>query len=195
MNNKKVLAVLLTASMVLSPVQSLYVLGAEADIFSDGENVISEEPAKTEIHPETGAEGVTLLGDNSEELTVPETEDEMDIFSAGEVSEEETAELFADETAIPTQIASGTGINVEYHTQAEIKAMADTVDPYKKDGFAVNPSESQPYNPGKLDDSTVQNTLNTLNLVRYIAGIPHNVQIDPKYEEQAQARKISEYVE
>lgn len=93
---------------------------------------------------------------------------------------------------LPNQIKASTGINVEYHTQDEIKQMAENLDIQKEQtvGYSEEPIQKPPYSLGKLDDSTLKNGLDTLNLIRYIAGIPHNVQINSSYERVAQAATV-----
>ena len=78
--------------------------------------------------------------------------------------------------------------NVEIRTEEEIEAF------YKEHPF--NPSQSDQWietpdadkeKPGKLSDKSVQNALNTLNFMRYVAGIYSDVTNNEEYEAYAQA--------
>lgn len=77
---------------------------------------------------------------------------------------------------------------VEQHTAEEIKAF------YKEHPFSINFTEAWTVTPdakngvaGALSDKTQENALNSLNFVRYIAGLNADVTIDSDYVEQAQA--------
>lgn len=56
----------------------------------------------------------------------------------------------------------------------------------KSDTWEIAPNVSKEI-PGKLSRETITNTLNSLNFVRYIAGIPSNVTSDDTYMNQVQA--------
>ena len=88
--------------------------------------------------------------------------------------------------AIGNVIASE-GINVDYHSQEEIKAYADTYGFYGEATYTQQPVRMAPYSPGQLSNETQQGALETLNFMRYIAGIPYNVQLDSEYINMAQA--------
>lgn len=100
---------------------------------------------------------------------------------------------------------AATGINVEYHTQDEIKQMyySLNIQPSLLTEYQTEPVLTAPYSPGVLAQTTVDNAVNTLNFIRYVAGIPYNVQNDAGYQEKAQAaalvnninRRISHYPE
>ena len=74
-------------------------------------------------------------------------------------------------------------------SQDEIRAMYASL-PWSMDGrdtFAVQPSTKNPYAAGRLSDTSLNNALNALNFVRYIAGIPYDVTLDDTYIQMAQA--------
>ena len=60
--------------------------------------------------------------------------------------------------------------------------------------FDEEPSTSVPYAPGKLSLETQQHALDTLNAIRYIAGIPADVTYNESYAERAQAGMLVNYV-
>ncbi|MDO5147033.1 MAG: CAP domain-containing protein [Eubacteriales bacterium] len=90
------------------------------------------------------------------------------------------------------EASAASGINVEYHTQEEIKQKYQelNIQPSLKTGYQVNPSLEVPYAVGVLDDATVNNAMSTLNFVRYVAGISYNVQNDVEHQEMAQAAAL-----
>lgn len=82
------------------------------------------------------------------------------------------------------------GINVEFHTQQEIREFIKehpvdlkAVPKYKGTPDVVYPN----YDEGSLTDETLKGALNSVNVVRYIAGIPYDVQLKDSYTEKAQA--------
>ncbi|EET61253.1 fibronectin type III domain protein [Marvinbryantia formatexigens DSM 14469] len=94
------------------------------------------------------------------------------------------------------QARAATGISVDVHSQSEIKAMMKKLNPRKLATSYTNPPvNTAPYSLGQVSSATLQNGLNTLNMVRYIAGIPYNVQIKTDYQELAQAAALINYVQ
>lgn len=84
------------------------------------------------------------------------------------------------------------GINVEYHTEHEIRSYLGKkkINIDKKSSFAKKPSASKPYKAGKLSDTTLKSALKTVNAVRYIAGIDDNLQLNDEYNKLAQAAAL-----
>lgn len=82
-------------------------------------------------------------------------------------------------------------INIAEHTPQEIKQYFDAhpFDIYAESVYTSQPSSSYPYSAGNLDDSTLQNALNTLNCMRYIAGLPE-VWLNSEYNKLAQAAAL-----
>lgn len=87
--------------------------------------------------------------------------------------------------------SASSGINVAEHTPQEIKQYIDShpFDKWSEDGFSVQPSASYPYTVGSLDGKSLQNSLNTLNCIRYIAGL-QEVSLNSEYNELAQAAAL-----
>lgn len=52
--------------------------------------------------------------------------------------------------------------------------------------FLVEPSIYAPYTPGQIQQGTLQDGLNMLNFMRYLAGIPDDVELDPELTKKAQ---------
>lgn len=78
---------------------------------------------------------------------------------------------------------------VQTPSQEEIKAKYAQLmdfDQYKLDTYAIQPNAKSPYLAGRLSDESLQNGLDTLNFIRYVAGIPCNVTLDESNIELAQ---------
>ena len=95
---------------------------------------------------------------------------------------------------IPNVVEASTPTyDLEYHTKEEIVEKTkelnidiNHIDTFDEDPVFVGPN----YNPGSLSQESKDMSLNTLNLCRYIAGIPDDVTIDSSYEELAQAGSL-----
>lgn len=89
-----------------------------------------------------------------------------------------------------------TGINVQYHTQDEIRSYAKASNVTLEDAlsFAEEPGTEKPYSLGKLSDETLQSAIKILNQVRYIAGIQDNVELSDEYSQLAQAGSLANYI-
>ncbi len=85
---------------------------------------------------------------------------------------------------------TGDAYYLNYPTQEQILAKAAElgVDLSARDTYAVDYSLASPdYVPGELSAESQQQALNTLNLYRYIAGLPDDVEIRDDYCKLAQA--------
>lgn len=84
--------------------------------------------------------------------------------------------------------AESAGINVEYRTAAEIaEYMKSHPFDYSVSEYDEVPDYANaPYSAGKLSGKTLQNALNALNTMRFIAGVDE-VTLSDKYNELAQA--------
>lgn len=89
-----------------------------------------------------------------------------------------------------------TGVNVQYHTQDEIRNYAKASNVTLEDAlsFAEEPGTEEPYSLGKLSDKTLQSAIKMLNQVRYIAGIQDNVELSDEYSQLAQAGSLANYI-
>ena len=86
-------------------------------------------------------------------------------------------ELSSDDSALAEK--DYIGLDVDYHTKDEIiaymKAHPVIVElPF----FSEDPHSSYPYKAGKMTDSILQSSVTYLNNVRYIAGVPSDVELD-----------------
>lgn len=106
-------------------------------------------------------------------------------IEAGGLSKIETGDL-------PSVVS----LNVEYHTVDEIEAYMSKSGITGKEtiSYKRNPVTSGNYNPGELSFETLNTALDTLNQVRYIAGISHDITINDSYNELCQAASLVNYV-
>ena len=79
-------------------------------------------------------------------------------------------------------------LQVDYHTKQEIYnyVKEKNIDLDFDTQYSEQPSTTQPYAPGNLTDETLNSALNTLNTMRYIAGLSE-VTLSDEYNECSQA--------
>ncbi len=85
-----------------------------------------------------------------------------------------------------------TDFGIEIHTQDEIRAFVNSHPINMNAGpqYGSSPSSSAPYNAGTVSSATLNDGLNAVNQVRYIAGLPHNVTIWEEYNRYAQSAAL-----
>ena len=88
-----------------------------------------------------------------------------------------------------TQGVSVQGINVEYHTEEEIRAYVNNNGPaFLRASYDVQPdTQNPPYNAGVLSQETLEDALKAVNTIRYIAGLNADVTHDDSFTEMVQA--------
>lgn len=93
---------------------------------------------------------------------------------------------------LPSRAEEAKGIKVQYHTQEEIKdyIKKHNISMDQEIKYTQKPSTKSPYQPGKLTTDTLNGALQTLNAMRYIAGIDDNVILNESYIEKAQAAAL-----
>ena len=68
-------------------------------------------------------------------------------------------------------VKAAAGISVDTHSQQDIKKMYQQLDPQPQSTeYERKPGTKAPYSLGKVSDRTLQNGLNTLNFMRYVAA-------------------------
>lgn len=89
-------------------------------------------------------------------------------------------------TTTTTTQTTGGSLNVSYRTQDEIIAYMNSHPTTGKASCAVAPNvSSAPYSAGALDSATLTDGLNSLNVVRYIAGLDE-VTLNSEYNQKCQ---------
>ena len=83
------------------------------------------------------------------------------------------------------------GLDVEKHTKEEISnyVQQKNINLDFDTQYSEQPSTTQPYEPGKLTDETLNSALDTLNLMRYIAGIS-DVELSDTYNQFSKAGSL-----
>ena len=84
------------------------------------------------------------------------------------------------------------GVNVAYHTEDEIREFvknhpADFTSPVE---YEEEPLGKAPYSLGRLKYKTLQSALNTINQIRYIAGLSSDVVLNDDYVKQTQGASV-----
>lgn len=85
-----------------------------------------------------------------------------------------------------------TGINVTYRSAKQIKSFVKKYD-FNLDGkvkMSKKPSVKYPYSLGTVSKTSLNDGLNALNTMRYIAGLPSNVSLDSSYTKMCQAATV-----
>lgn len=85
-----------------------------------------------------------------------------------------------------------TGINVTYRSANQIKSFVKKYD-FNLDGkvkMSKKPSVKYPYSLGTVSKTSLNDGLNALNTMRYIAGLPANVTLDSSYTKMCQAATV-----
>ena len=100
-----------------------------------------------------------------------------------------TDDDYSDDSGVNTQ---NVGVNVDYHTEDEIREFvkdhpADFTSPVE---YEEEPLGKAPYSLGRLKYKTLQSALNTLNQIRYIAGLSSDVVLNDEYVKQAQGASV-----
>lgn len=74
---------------------------------------------------------------------------------------------------------------------ADIKEQYEQLKPvYTGKIYVKKPSLQSPYDMGELQKGVLTDALNTTNLMRYIAGLPGNIQLNDNYNKEAQAAAL-----
>lgn len=99
--------------------------------------------------------------------------------------------LFAGTAPWEAEAGESKGISVNYHTQAEILEylQENQVDRSAETSYSTEASLVSPYDAGSISSDSQQSALNTLNAIRYIAGIDE-VSINSDYTDAAQAAAL-----
>lgn len=154
-----------------------------------------EKPAKGEESvldetEETARESVSGNAANTEEDFLPEQ-----IPGAGEALGEPP--LLPENGASMGMMSYGDGVmsTEEQSISLQTPGTVDIIARYKAypwkldttNTYSDQPSAKSPYKAGYLSDESLNNTLNLMNFIRYVAGIPANVTLDGEYTELAQA--------
>ena len=173
------------------------------------ENGETEEPDGGE--PSDTEEKETSGGTEEEETdSALEGEDAPDTVSENDPKQEEEDSLeeldFAGEPALgepPLMTGYGEGNRINSYNSArsgesgklQTPSTVQIIERYKsypwsldvKNSYSDTPSTTSPYKAGHLSDGSLENALNLLNFIRYVAGIPSDVTLSESYIEMAQA--------
>ena len=99
------------------------------------------------------------------------------------------SELMTDSVSVTMEAAASSGVNAAYRTQAQILSYLASHPFSTTDAitYSRDPDLTSPYeDAGALNDATLQNGLNALNVIRYVAGLDE-VSLDSTYNLNCQA--------
>lgn len=107
-------------------------------------------------------------------------------------------EAVADETVAAetgtnatSSVSDASGINVDYHSVAEIRQYVEQNGPqFLQRTYAEEPLLTAPYSSGKLTQTYLEDGLKAINTIRYIAGLNYNVTLDDYYNEIVQTGQM-----
>ena len=112
-------------------------------------------------------------------------------YTTGSTSVDEIMDDLVDGGIEDTYRGRTVSPNVEKHTIKEIRQFAkDHPVTFAVPGYSEMPSTSQPYSPGKVNAASLQDGLNMVNQIRYIAGLSHEVTLNDDYSALAQAASL-----
>lgn len=174
--------------------------GGEVDPESD------EEAAGGKTEPESDEEttGGETEQESDEETTEGKTESESDeestvsendVESAGETTDsetEETAGQGTEDKADREETAAETKLQAEYHSASEIIEFLNREKAGKADAvtYAEKPDLTAPYQAGALSDTTLESAAAMIRQVRFIAGLPYELQLNDEYNHISQAAAL-----
>ena len=137
---------------------------------------------------------VLLTGVIISSLPFTQLENNVYLAKADEYNDNSNTNLYTDDDYADdsNENMPNVGVNVAYHTEDEIREFvknhpADFISPVE---YEEEPLSKAPYSLGRLKYKTLQSALNTLNQIRYIAGLSSDVVLNDEYVKQAQGASV-----
>ena len=165
----------------------------EPETPEEGETTAPEEPETPEEEAESGtsAQEPTVsentISENTTEVEIPEDWNGAPTLGEPSLMTEET-DGYAAYSYCNVSRQTG-GITRQTPGVGEIIDMYEAK-PWSLDvsnSYSVEPSVKDPYKAGHLSDESLENALNLLNFIRYVAGVPADVTLSEDYVEKVQA--------
>ena len=137
---------------------------------------------------------VLLTGVIISSLPFTQLENNVYLAKADEYNDNSNTNLYTDDDYADdsNENMPNVGVNVAYHTEDEIREFvknhpADFISPVE---YEEEPLSKAPYSLGRLKYKTLQSALNTINQIRYIAGLSSDVILNDEYVKQAQGASV-----
>ena len=137
---------------------------------------------------------VLLTGVIISSLPFTQLENNVYLAKADEYNDNSNTNLYTDDDYADdsNENMQNVGVNVAYHTEDEIREFvknhpADFVSPVE---YEEKPLGRAPYSLGKVKQSTLRSALNTINQIRYIAGLYSDVILNDEYVKLAQGASV-----
>lgn len=166
-----------------------------------------EQPGPGEGEEPAGEETDTSAEETDASVERPEESEDTVSENTTAVEEDEipddwSGEPTLGEPPLMTEAAGGyaaysdNGISpMSEGIRRQTPGVGDIIDRYKAypwsldvaNSYSVDPSVKDPYQAGHLSDESLDNALNLLNFIRYVAGVPADVTLSEDYTEKAQA--------
>ncbi len=165
---------------------------------TDGSEGNESDPEQTDgsegNESDQETDGSVSSGDNSETETADDggTTDQTqpETGSSGETLPEEDEEK-TDETA-----AAAAKLQAAYRTTDEIREFLEQEKAFRTDriSYAEEPDTAAPYNAGVLSDATLGSAAALIRQIRFIAGLPCDVELNDEYSRLSQSAALVNYV-
>lgn len=174
---------------------------APAETDNTGENRPEQETNRSENpETETASESSVIDKTQSESETVS-TEETTKNTETEESTEQETETVTESETeteqeAAPETEAAETTLQAAYHTADEIREFLGVENAEKTDRitYAAAPDTDAPYSVGVLSDAALDSATAMVRQIRFIAGLPYDIESNDAYSRLSQSAAFVNYV-
>lgn len=98
-------------------------------------------------------------------------------------------------SVVSTTVIGASAYERDVPTQQEIKDRLEelNLDVHKPTEYITDYSSSEPYNIGEISEEDLQAALDSVNFVRFMAGLPDDVRLDSKYSVLCQSSSFINY--
>ena len=179
----------------------------ETQIPDEGEETVpggAEEPDEAEEEPDGEETDAPTEEEADPPVEMPSVSENTVSENTAENEEDEipddwSGEPMLGEAPLMTEAADGYAVysnnngvsSLSEGTGRKTPGVADIIERYRaypwslnvSNSYSVEPSAKNPYKAGHLSDESLENALNLLNFVRYVAGVPADVGLSDGYTE------------
>lgn len=166
--------------------------GEETPLPGTDEEPDGQEEEESDVSPEKPAVSENTVSENT--ISENAAEDEMTADWSGTPTLGEPP-LLADAAGEYGVYSDNSVSRQTEGNRHQTPGVGEIIDRYRaypwslgvSNSYSVKPSASEPYKAGHLSDESLENALNLLNFIRYVAGVPANVELSEDYTEKVQA--------
>ncbi|MDE5718815.1 MAG: InlB B-repeat-containing protein, partial [Lachnospiraceae bacterium] len=129
--------------------------------------------------------------DSTEEATDPEEEADS-VGEATELETEDSKVQSQEEGSDLEKTAADAKLQVDYHSISEIIEFLNQEKAGKADAvtYTEKPDLTAPYHAGALSDTTLESAAAMIRQIRFIAGLPYEMQLNDEYNHVSQAAAL-----